>query len=410
MFLLKKNKWTPKHIGLISALAFMVLLVFYKSEFKVRFLDWGLGLVLIGLIGFFTILKGRLEKKELAFFSAPLLWVVFAFASTPFVFSTGHHLHALLQATIIIVISMAIVVGIFSRTKLLSQTVFFTVAFWCVINTMLFLAWYTGNFSYVDLEFAGIFENRNEFAINTVFLMALACFFSQNLWFKLLSIACSLVLLIASRSSTGFLAFLLVIFYPYFLKTNFIKKLLMGFLCVSILLVGYFYLEPFQQRVDLVFDLFLHPERLTSGSVFLRAFFIFEGLRIFIKNPLWGVGVDNSCFFLFNPNYSSDQNGWYSHNNYIEMLLNAGFPGFFLHYLPIVFVYFKTKKNHRYYHVIKTFSVFYFFLGISSVQYNFLPCVISYQVVIFLYLYYGDEGGVCRADFQETSKGLLFKK
>ena len=59
-----------------------------------------------------------------------------------------------------------------------------------------------------------------------------------------------------------------------------------------------------------------------SVSDMRRITYIRRGLSQFLKSPFWGNGM----------NYSEFMFGTYSHNNYVEMLLNFGIIGFCIHY------------------------------------------------------------------------------
>jgi O-antigen ligase len=263
-----------------------------------------------------------------------------------------------------------------------------TVLAWSFFSLVCFVAWYSGYLTYRDTKFAGMFVNRNEFAINTVFLVSVALFFSRNRIVLFFSVFICALLIGISNSTTGCLVLVFALFYPYFLTARFWKKILAIFSGILLVFAAYNLLPEVQKRINSVGILLTEPQEL-DGSVFLRAHFILEGIRIALENPLCGIGVDNSKFFLFDPRYANSH-GWYSHNNYVEMLLNVGFPGFLLYYGPLVFVFIRVKPKHKFYIEIRTFALIFFISGISSVQYNFIPSVFLYLLTLFLFKYYSD--------------------
>ena len=85
----------------------------------------------------------------------------------------------------------------------------------------------------------------------------------------------------------------------------------------------------------------------------VRPFLIIEGSRVVKEHLIAGVGVHNSQYYLYTPRYyrlvelgrlSEDATGVYSHNNYIEMGLNAGILAIILFYTPIFFILCKTYR------------------------------------------------------------------
>jgi O-antigen ligase len=160
-----------------------------------------------------------------------------------------------------------------------------------------------------------------------------------------------------------------------------------------LLLVAAYSASPvMQERVGRFSMVFSNPEELrVNESAFLRHWFIVRGLEVARNHPLFGVGVDNARLVLIPPGMTE---GMYSHNNYVEMLLNAGLIGFLFHYLPIVFIYFSIKKNNNQFFVqLKTFIVLYLVYGVAMVQYNVFNSVFLYSLIIFLY-YYGKKEDV----------------
>lgn len=98
---------------------------------------------------------------------------------------------------------------------------------------------------------------------------------------------------------------------------------------------------------------------LTNRIELLRA-----GINIFLQYPLFGVGPGNFKHivgkYLSIPNVSIA----YSHNTFITVLTELGIVGFLFY----IFIYFKIISEIYYFYKKSSFSLFYFYLGISFVN------------------------------------------
>ena len=94
-----------------------------------------------------------------------------------------------------------------------------------------------------------------------------------------------------------------------------------------------------------------------------RARFINEGIDAFWKNPIFGNGTGYS-YRLFNT---------YSHNNFVELLMNYGIIGFILHYVPFVILIFKMYEKAKTKDIYSTYLLVYaiilLFMGFALVSY-----------------------------------------
>lgn len=389
MFYPNKYAWSPKYIEPLGVVAFLYVVIFNKAEFKIRFLDWGLGaLVLVTTLAFF-IVRRRIAKKELLVIGMPLIWMVYALLGTPFVFNFSHHVASLTQAFVLTLIATFLVISVFTRRELIAPTVLLTAIIWTLINFAFFLAWSSDYFSYEKGDFAGLFRNRNEFAVQTVIIIAMLLAFVKQKRFVVWGvIGLNAVMVTASHSVKGFLFFLFVLFFPLFLKGDLKKKVVVLVIGLGVLTAAYNATPNLQERITRFSMVFNNPDDLRqSESAFLRSWLMVEGASVALDNPVFGVGVGNSSFVLIPPLHyqQGSEQGLVSHNNYIEMLLNAGFIGFSLHYLPLLFIYFRLKKSHPYFIPLKTFIVLYLLLGIAMVQYNNFISIMMYCLIIFHY-------------------------
>jgi O-antigen ligase len=383
------NKWRPKGIGFFSAIAFLLLVIFNKAVYKIRFLEWGAGLFITIVILFFIFLRGKIVKKEFYVIVFPLLWIGYALLITPFVYDQYHHLSTLGQCLSITLVTVFIVIALFSYPRLRCQTVLFTVTTWTMLNFIFFLLWLGGYYVYEKGDFSGLFNNRNEFSVETVILVCLLLtFVYKHRILKLILIFVNFIMIVFSLSITGFLFFFFVIFYPFFLKVSRIKKIftiMSGIITIGVMV---FLLPGIQARLIKFLLVFTDRSSLAeSSSAFERSWLIIEGFNKILKHPLQGIGIGNSKFVLIPPHFQirNASVGTYSHNNWIEMGLNAGLPGFFLFYFPIIYIFKKVKKGNKYWSAIKTFSLLFLLSGVSIVQYNMFICILNYVLIVFLY-------------------------
>lgn len=383
-----KYAWSPRYIAGLGSVAMFALLIFNKSEYKIRFLEWGLGAAVLLLTTAFFILRGKIAKKELAFLLAPLLWMGYALLGTLSAFDFQHHLFSLFQVASLSLIASFAIISVFTREKLPSKVLLVTATVWMLINVIFFALWLSGRYVYEGNAFAGLFSNRNEFAIQTVVIISMLFSFTKRTFYVWLIIALSFIMVVVSLSIKGFIAFLFILFFPCFFKANFRKRIFIVLSGLMILTAVALMFSDLQRRLVRFSMVFTNPAELRkSESAFERPWLIAEGAKLSLRNPVFGVGVDNSRFFLISP---VKDKGRYSHNNYIEMLLNAGIIGLFLHYFPLVYIYLKTKQTHKYYVAIKMFILLYAFLGLVLVEYNIFSTILLYSLPVFLYLYFED--------------------
>lgn len=122
-------------------------------------------------------------------------------------------------------------------------------------------------------------------------------------------------------------------------KENFIKKL--GMLILSCLIIGGLIwlicnMEIFSTIKLRLLEMFqTFSGEAVSRTDETRIIMMKEGIVEFWKNPLWGNGTAHS-YRIF---------GTYSHNNFVELLMNYGIVGFMLYYIPYVFLVFKMCKE-----------------------------------------------------------------
>ncbi|MFW6383563.1 MAG: O-antigen ligase family protein [Nanoarchaeota archaeon] len=374
----------------IGILGFVLLVIFNKSVFKIRFLEWGIGAIIFASIVAFFLIRGKIKKKQLLVISLPLRWTTYAFLTSFAAYSLDHHLSNLIITIILNIISVSAVMCVFTNKKTREKTILLTSVLWVSINMFIWLLWVMGLYEFENIDFSGLFGNRNSFAIQTVFLVTLLMFFVKgNKFLTVTLLGFSLLMVFSSLSIKGFLFTFFVIFYPIFLKSGSKKKLAIVFAGLTLLACAYIVIPKLQDRLLRYTFVFTDSENLRQNeSAFLRAWLITEGFNLVLENPFFGVGVDNARFLLIPPyRQGVSEDGLVSHNNYIEIALNSGLPGLSLFYLPLLFIFFKTKNPHPYWIEIKTLTLFYILAGVAMIQFNEFMSIMKYYIIVFLYFY-----------------------
>lgn len=385
-----RTRWAPKNIHLLASVAFFFLVIFNKAEYKVSYLDWSLGAIIVFVVLSFVVLRGRVARRELLYLLLPVVWLVYGLLLTPFAYDTSHHFYALTKVFSLTLISQFVVASAFSAQNQLTTIIKLTAATWVFVSLLFMVMWGLGLYQY-DGDFAGLYDNRNEFAVQTVVLVAFVLFLVRSQLFLFVIAATALLLVLASGSLKGLFSLILIFAYPWFLTGSALVRI--GVVVSGIAVAGsiYFCVPEFQSRLDRFVLAFHEFEALRVGeSAFLRPWLIIEGGKLIQDNPMFGVGIDNARFFLIPPidHFVERGVGMYTHNNYMEMALNIGLIGSAVFYAPVLYVFFKVKPAHRYYRAIKTWSVLYLTLGVVMVQYDNFISIVLYCAIIFVYFYY----------------------
>lgn len=339
-------------ISNMSALALVLLFVFNKSVYKIPYLEWAFGVLCVFLLVLSFVIKAKVPTLFLKLIVISTLWCGYALMVTPFSFNSAHHIKWLSLSVVLAALAAGLVFSVFSQGRcFLHKASGFIIFSWLIPNLTLFVLWLLGLYTFEKIDFSGVMFNRNDFAVQTVIIMTFYLFFSKDaVGRKYVLIGLSSLLILSSLSVKGFCLALIVLFYPWYLKSSFGRKLAIIFMMIASAATIYLAVEPIQQRIDR-FALSIagkDDELRSSESAYVRKWFVIEGIRHVASNPLTGVGVDNARYFLI-PDYIYDkgleEEGMYSHNNYIEMGMNAGLPGLMLYYLPLVYMFFRVRRG-----------------------------------------------------------------
>lgn len=143
------------------------------------------------------------------------------------------------------------------------------------------------------------------------------------------------------------------------------KKIRWIFVTILTVLIGYYCLTKIpvlynfigKRLIDAVQYIFDDSITITDSSLRTRATLLTRAEKLWRKNKVWGQGFGS--FILLNKDI-----GYYSHNNYWELLVGNGIVGLVLYYIKyiyLLFVCFKKNRKHtnwRYKYLFVMVAVF----------------------------------------------------
>lgn len=187
----------------------------------------------------------------------------------------------------------------------------------------------------------------------------------------ILLFAIEIIFFTLSKTGLVIILFSLIIFsFNYIIKSSVISK----FLVVTAVLILYLMVNPNSIEIEFsVFDRFLGMYDTLSansmnedGSTSQRLNLIIEGLRLWSERPLFGWGPGQYRWV------NKVDFGYYSHNNFIEILVNFGLLGFLIFYSIHFYLLrklFKLKKNKQRNNEVNWLLVMLFSLLIADITF-----------------------------------------
>jgi len=150
----------------------------------------------------------------------------------------------------------------------------------------------------------------------------------------------SFLSLLLSGSKSAILGIIIYLFI-LLLFTQSIKNLTRNVVVLSAILIGVYYLlmnntffyNIAGYRIEAMLMLFFN-EGANDGSTGRRLMMIQEGLEFFYNKPMFGAGINNFAN-IYNLFVGEDT---YSHNNYVEILVNLGIVGFLIYYGVFIYI------------------------------------------------------------------------
>ena len=388
---MQNEGWIPRGIFLFGSIALGVLLILNKSLYKIPYLDWGLAAFIFMILVLYFAARGRIKAQEFQVFVIPLLWMAYALLMTYFAVDWKHHVLYILLVAGLSLLASALIIAVFTDYRR-GIAISWIYSLWVLINFSLLILWVFNRIEYPRDSFSGLFGNRNNFSVQTVILISLTYFFVKKSLWKTITIILGVILILASQSITGFISLVFILAYPIYVTGNRRRRLIIIILSIALIILTYLLIGNLAARIDRFLLFSSDPQMLRENeSVFLRSWAYTEGFKVFLHNPISGIGVDNARYVLIPPEGKLlDGTGMMSHSNYIEMFLNAGLPGFILHYGLLLYILLKVTVQHPLVTQIKTLIVFYFFISFTAVTYNQFSGVFLFNLPIFLYLFHSN--------------------
>ncbi len=197
---------------------------------------------------------------------------------------------------------------------------------------------------------AGTVNDPNFFGFFLLPFLCFAFYFglaTQNRWKKILYFSAFFLMTIAIPMTYS-RSMIIVLFMTLFIIFWRQKKLLL-FLVLTVIVVGLIYLSFAGYFAKTGFTLTSFFTATRAASITWRGYFAKTALRLFLDNPIFGIGTD--CFFYKFKFYSSVAPKLYQpvvHNSYLEILAGTGLVGT-IPFLAIVFFSlrnFYKARNH----------------------------------------------------------------
>lgn len=145
----------------------------------------------------------------------------------------------------------------------------------------------------------------------------------------------------------GFLALLAVLVFQRFSRRPLVAAAVACIIVGGVVVGGYQSSEYFRSRVNLAVDEVRHYEDRPISSVGLRITYTMNAWRIFVANPLLGVGAGDYPveYKIMNEIHTPQWvPAWNPHNQYLLALTSAGLPGGILLALVLVFPLLRARR------------------------------------------------------------------
>ena len=168
-------------------------------------------------------------------------------------------------------------------------------------------------------------------------------------------------------------------------------------LIVAIALSSLSYFEMVLSRFDGILSL-LSGESQADSSANVRFTMILKGIDLFWEKPIFGSGLGTFKYY-----WSDNVSGrMYSHNNYIELLVNGGIVSFVVYYFNYIYLLFAISKKRT-----QTSILLLTILSITMIVDLFVVSYYAKDVYIMIAIYYGYVYNYSSKDNQES---LLLKR
>lgn len=339
-----------RFIGLLVGLCLIVILLTYRS-FETKFvfyLSWLSGLFILVIFVSTTIIKVKLDRVTALVLSIIVPWVVLGLLFSPFAFDKAEHFKVFIITTFYMVTSVFLSDFVIKSKINIRQLTFIMVNAWSVVNLLLLALFFLGVYVPEKHEFSGVFHDRNVFSITTLLVIGFAVSHLDANCSRIskfavyVSVAACFLMIIISKSITGNLG-LLVLMFLYSQRFSLMMRVItFGFL-ISVLVLVVITDNPLSARISrFAIGIMGDTDSLnTNESAYLRIYLIKSGFDLVMQYPWFGVGLNNAKEFVVWPDRGY---GSFLHNTYLDILTSGGLPLFLVYYAPIFYSFFSLLK------------------------------------------------------------------
>jgi O-antigen ligase len=271
--------------------------------------------------------------------------------------------------------------------------------FFAILNFVLLIGGYFFDFIeiYENNRFVGTMNNSNAISIALnycVFISVILLNDTKNfrkILFLNFIIFISLYMIVMTVSRKGFLAgSLLFVLYLNSISNSKIKILsvLMSLVLIFYFSFSFLKFEEFETASDFLFDRMEGAADFegqdVDASTEKRINLIESGWNMFLEKPVLGWGINTFVVF---------HDGYYAHNNFIELLFGVGMIGAIIYYFIYLSLYKKAfyllnGRERQYFIIIFTF---FLFMDVILVSYYFR---LYFMFVSFLLAYMKKNEGI----------------
>ena len=251
-----------------------------------------------------------------------------------------------------------------------------------VANDM--IAYYSRS-SFLLYRFGIVGNNPNTIAMISVFGTVICnhkCKIDDRKKLHIVLMIFYILIILVTQSKKGILSFALGIYLLSFYRNKgarrynkvFYLGIIMLILYIALMMIPFLY-NNVGCRFDELFDL-LGSKSTGLNSTTARAELISEGFKMWLHQPLLGIGNNN--FGLVQTVHANSY--YYSHCNYIELLSGVGLVGFFLFYfLPFRVFRITIEINDDLRIALKTICLLMLFMDIAAVTFQTVYLLVFYN-------------------------------
>lgn len=341
-----------KYEYIFSLLIFSLVMIFSSDLENRAIFSWFPAMFFSILYLFFMISKRKLDKGFLLLISVNALWVAYSSLNIFNVLSPDLHIKAALE----MLIWLTYFYLLYNRVDKFNNSINFfllsAVSIFIIVSFPQFLYFITTNEG--SKSFSGFFNNRNDFAVLATFFLAVQVYLGEKKSRISLIKQVSLCFLVFVTLSTKGVVSIVIIYLVYF-RTNFgfVSRLIITVLFSLTLFFLVVSNDQMYQRISGKFEsLTIETSKVDESSVGrdsgkIRVLLYISSLNLINDYPIFGVGINNAQFYMPIPERSNLQ-ALNTQNNFSEMALNAGVPGFIIYYAPFIYMlvfFFRRKGN-----------------------------------------------------------------